>query len=175
MKKASARIKKKIFLVILRNCISRHESVVCTHMNGVKIVRLSTAGASALADIRNLLKQLSMRIGTATPASLKRMLERPNIEVWVARDGKRVVGMATLIVLHKMYVISSNAEDIVVDTKYRGRGLGKALMMKLVERARAHRAERIEFTSNPSRAAANHLYQKLGFVRKETNVYKYEL
>jgi ribosomal protein S18 acetylase RimI-like enzyme len=139
-----------------------------------KIVQLKKADASVLADIRHLLKQLSSQIGTATPATLKKMLSRPDIEIWVARDGERIVGMATLIVLHKPYVISSNAEDIVVDEKYRGQGLGKALMNKIVERARVHHAERIEFTSNPSRAYAIAMYQKMGFKKRETNVYRLE-
>ena len=144
-------------------------------MSKIKIVQLKKADASVLADIRHLLKQLSTRIGTATSASLKKMLSRPDIEIWVACDGVRVVGIATLIVLHKMYVISSNVEDIVVDEKYRGQGIGKALMNKIVERARVHNAERVEFTSNPSRASAIVMYQKLGFKKRDTNVYRFEL
>jgi len=30
-------------------------------------------------------------------------------------------------------------------------------------------------TSRPSRAVANRLYQRIGFVARETNVYRYEL
>ncbi|NCZ89134.1 MAG: GNAT family N-acetyltransferase, partial [Actinobacteria bacterium] len=33
----------------------------------------------------------------------------------------------------------------------------------------------VDLTSRPSRAAANRLYQRLGFVARETNVYRYEL
>ena len=140
-----------------------------------KIVQLKKADASVLADIRHLLKQLSTRIGTATPASLKKMLSRPDIEIWVARDGARVVGMATLIIARKLYVTLGYAEDVVVDEKYRGQGIGKALMNKIVERARVHNAERVEFTSNPSRASAIVMYQKLGFKKRDTNVYRFEL
>ena len=141
----------------------------------IEIVRLETADASSLADICRLLKQLSTQIGTATPVTLKKMLGNPNTEIWVARDGARIVGMGTLIVLHKLYVISSNVEDIVVDEEYRGQGLGMSLMKKLLERARAHRAERVEFTSNPSRIAGNTMYQRLGFEKRDTNVYRLKL
>lgn len=144
-------------------------------MSTAKIVQLTTVDDSVLVDICSLLKQLSSQIGTATLATLEKMLGRSDIEIWVARDGSRIVGMATLIILHKMYVISSNAEDIVIDEKYRGQGLGKGLMEKLVERARAHGAERIEFTSNPSRIAGNTMYQKIGFEKRETNVYRLKL
>jgi ribosomal protein S18 acetylase RimI-like enzyme len=30
-------------------------------------------------------------------------------------------------------------------------------------------------TSRPSREAANRLYQRIGFVRRDTNVYRYEV
>lgn len=145
------------------------------HEYMLKIVQLKKADVSVLSDIRTLLKQLSTQIGTATPAGLKKMLGNPDIEIWVARDGARVVGMGTLIVLHKLYVISSNVEDIVVNEEYRGQGLGMALMKKLLERARAHGAERVEFTSNPSRTAGNTMYQKLGFEKRDTNVYRLKL
>jgi ribosomal protein S18 acetylase RimI-like enzyme len=32
----------------------------------------------------------------------------------------------------------------------------------------------VDLTSRPSRDAANQLYQRLGFVRRETNVYRYD-
>ncbi len=139
-----------------------------------KIVRLKTANISALADIRHLLKQLSNGAKTVTPATLKKTLGHRDTEIWVARDGARIIGMATLILARKLYVTLSYAEDVVIDEKYRGRGLGKALMKKLLERARARRAQCIGLTSNPSRTAANAMYQKLGFKKRETNVYRLE-
>jgi ribosomal protein S18 acetylase RimI-like enzyme len=33
----------------------------------------------------------------------------------------------------------------------------------------------VDLTSRPSREAANRLYQRLGFVQRETNVYRYTL
>jgi len=35
--------------------------------------------------------------------------------------------------------------------------------------------EKLKFTSKPQRIAANALYQKMGFERKETNVYEMKL
>ncbi|MBR4233405.1 MAG: hypothetical protein IKR96_02560 [Bacteroidales bacterium] len=48
----------------------------------------------------------------------------------------------------------------------------EALMMAMVEAARGFKAHHIQLTSNPSRIAANRLYQSLGFERYETNCYK---
>jgi ribosomal protein S18 acetylase RimI-like enzyme len=35
-------------------------------------------------------------------------------------------------------------------------------------------ARSVDLTSRPSRQAANHVYQKLGFKRRDTNIYRYE-
>jgi ribosomal protein S18 acetylase RimI-like enzyme len=36
-------------------------------------------------------------------------------------------------------------------------------------------AKTVELTARPSREAANRLYQRIGFVRRDTNVYRYEV
>jgi ribosomal protein S18 acetylase RimI-like enzyme len=33
----------------------------------------------------------------------------------------------------------------------------------------------VDLTSRPSRVAANKLYQKIGFVARETNIYRYDV
>ena len=56
-----------------------------------------------------------------------------------------------------------------------GTGCGEALSRAALEAAAAAGARTVELTSRPSRQAANRLYQRLGFVLRETNVYRYEL
>ena len=55
----------------------------------------------------------------------------------------------------------------------RGRGVGEALSLHAVERARALDAKTVDLTSRPSREAANRLYQRIGFVQRDTNVYRF--
>jgi ribosomal protein S18 acetylase RimI-like enzyme len=42
-----------------------------------------------------------------------------------------------------------------------------------LEIAKARGAKTVDLTSRPSRVAANKLYQKLGFVLRDTNVYRF--
>jgi ribosomal protein S18 acetylase RimI-like enzyme len=42
-------------------------------------------------------------------------------------------------------------------------------------KARAEGVRTVDLTSRPSREAANRLYQRLGFVKRDTNVYRYTL
>ena len=51
------------------------------------------------------------------------------------------------------------------------RGHAAALAREAVESG----AKTVDLTSRPSREAANRLYQKIGFVPRETNVYRFDL
>jgi len=66
-------------------------------------------------------------------------------------------------------------EDVVVDESQRGKGIGQELTIFAVIFAGSLNAESVELTSRPSRIAANKLYQKLGFIKRETNVYRFDL
>lgn len=71
--------------------------------------------------------------------------------------------------------IYSRFEDVVVDEKYRGQGLSKQLVTHAVRFVKEQGIPLIMLTSNPTRIAANKLYQKLGFEQKQTNVYRMNL
>lgn len=89
------------------------------------------------------------------------------------RDQGRIVGMLTLIVFRIPTGIRAWIEDVVVDETARGRGVGEALSQEAVRRALDLGARTVELTSRPSREAANRLYRRLGFVRRDSNVYRY--
>jgi ribosomal protein S18 acetylase RimI-like enzyme len=63
-------------------------------------------------------------------------------------------------------------EDVVVDKVARGKGLGKELIQFAIKYAKNKNVKTINLTSSPERVAANKLYQKLGFMLRETNVYR---
>jgi ribosomal protein S18 acetylase RimI-like enzyme len=51
--------------------------------------------------------------------------------------------------------------------------VGEALNLFAIEEARKRGAVTVDLTSRPSREAANRLYQRLGFVARDTNVYRF--
>ena len=63
----------------------------------------------------------------------------------------------------------------MVDDSARGHGAGEALNRAALDFAKANGAITVDLTSRPSRAAANRLYQRLGFALRETNVYRHNL
>ena len=65
-------------------------------------------------------------------------------------------------------------EDVVVDTKARGKGVGKLLTMHALKEAQKMGVLTIDLTSRPSRDVANRLYQSVGFSARVTNVYRFK-
>jgi ribosomal protein S18 acetylase RimI-like enzyme len=64
-------------------------------------------------------------------------------------------------------------EDVVVDSSMRGRGVGELLTREAMRLAFERGAETIDLTSRPSREAARRLYEKMGFVVRDTSVFRY--
>lgn len=93
-------------------------------------------------------------------------------EVWVAKEGGEIIGIATLTLAARLSGVSARLEDVAVDESARGKGIGQSLCEKIIERAKEHGAHSISLTTRPERIAAHKLYEKLGFTRKETDVYR---
>lgn len=89
--------------------------------------------------------------------------------------GGEILGTLTLVVFTIPTGIRAWIEDVVVDDAARGRGVGAALNEAALDLARELGAVTVDLTSRPSREAANRLYVRLGFERRESNVYRYKL
>ena len=145
------------------------------HARMAEIVELTRFDATALKEINALLKQLSERIPACTPELLKKILKNEHVEMWVVREGGRIVGMAELVLILKPEGVIAQIEDVVVDETMRGKGLGQQLSEKLIQRAKARGARAVHLSSHVSRVAGNKLYQKLGFEKWDTNFYRMKL
>ena len=122
-----------------------------------------------------LVAQLSRSSPAPSPGELEEIICSPACHLLLARDASEaIVGMLTLAVFRIPTGLRAWIEDVVVDTSARGEGVGAALTDAAVARARAMGCRNVDLTSRPSREAANRLYRRLGFVARETNVYRFE-
>lgn len=64
---------------------------------------------------------------------------------------------------------------VCVDSSYRNLGIGHKMMDKAVEIAMNDKAIYIELTSSAFRVAAHHLYEKCGFVKRDSFIFRREL
>ena len=140
-------------------------------------VEIFDGTASELAVALDVLvPQLSQSNPPPSLGEVMDMLASDAITQFVARDDDgRIIGVATLAVFPIPTAHRAWIEDVIVDEPSSGRGVGAALTKAMIDRARALGCKTIELTSRPSRDAANHLYRKLGFTTRETNVYRYDL
>jgi ribosomal protein S18 acetylase RimI-like enzyme len=122
-----------------------------------------------------LIPQLSSSSPPPSQERLQSIVNSDLCTLLVARDGDDIVGSLTLVVFPIPTGIRAWIEDVVVDSSARGKGVGEALNMKALEIARTKGAVTVDLTSRPSREAANRLYQRIGFVQRDTNVYRYDL
>jgi ribosomal protein S18 acetylase RimI-like enzyme len=143
----------------------------------IEITRLKEANEQAVADIGLLLQQLreNPEEHHTSLEELRTIVEDNNIALLVVKDGERIVGMASLYMMTKFSKRTAEVEDVVVDSGYRGKGLGEKLMQAVIDTARAEHIKTLHLTSRPERVAGNKLYQKLGFELKKTNPYRLKL
>lgn len=122
-----------------------------------------------------LIPQLSKSNPPPSREALQEMVASEASTVFLARVDGRIVGSLTLAMFRIPTGVRAWIEDVVVDDSARGHGVGEALNRAALDFARDHGAITVDLTSRPSREAANRLYQRMGFVLRESNLYRYDL
>ena len=143
-------------------------------------VTISIAGSDDAEDLTEALVGLVPQLSRSNPPpsreAVRVMLAHEAITQFVARDeGGRIVGVSTLAVFPIPTGRRAWIEDVIVDEGSSGQGIGRLLTEAMIDRARALGCTTVDLTSRPSREAANHLYRKVGFVERETNVWRMTL
>ncbi len=127
----------------------------------------------------NAMGRLIPQLSTSNPAPSRTQLEEivssPATALIIARVDKRIVGALTLALFRLPTGLRAWIEDVVVDVDARGAGIGEALNRAALAEAKRRGAITVDLTSRPSRVEANRLYQRLGFVARDTNVYRFTL
>jgi ribosomal protein S18 acetylase RimI-like enzyme len=141
------------------------------------IEEASSATPEVVEAVAALVPLLSKSAAPVSPADIAEIVGSSSTRLLLARDsdGGGIAGTLTLVLFRIPSGVRAWIEDVIVSEQARGRGCGEALTQEALRIAAAEGARTVELTSRPSREAANRLYQRLGFVRRETNLYRYEL
>ena len=142
----------------------------------MRYLELCTLTESQIDDLLGLMKELNADL-TVTPLQQQRSVAAPGTRIFIAEnDEKHIVGCATLCVFESPTGRKASVEDVVVLPAYRGQGIGRTLLTRIIDFAKNKLAPiDLRLTSNPTRTEANALYQALGFEKRDTNVYKMSL
>jgi ribosomal protein S18 acetylase RimI-like enzyme len=145
--------------------------------NAYVIERVQRATQELVDAFRALLPELSERRTSLSEAELDEIAAAPSNRLLVARhaESRTIVGSATVVLIRIPSGWRARLESVIVHPTARGKGIGEALCRRALQIAREEGVAAVDLTSMPSRAAANRLYGRLGFVRRDTNVYRVEL
>lgn len=142
----------------------------------MRYLELCTLTGPQIDDLLELMKELNAEIPVNAQMQ-QRAVASPGTRIFVAEnDEKHIIGCATLCVFESPTGRKASVEDVVVLPAYRGQGIGRTLLERIINFAKTKLAPiDLRLTSNPSRTDANALYQALGFEKRDTNVYKMSL
>lgn len=143
----------------------------------ILVEEASAVSSELVAALARLVPQLSSSAPAPSAAEAGEIVASPATVLFVARrsGGSPVLGTLTLAVFRIPTGLRAWIEDVVVDADARGAGVGSALVEAALQRAQALGCRSVDLTSRPSREAANHMYRRLGFAERATNVYRYSL
>lgn len=130
---------------------------------------------SLLEAFGRLMPQLSPRLGAPSREVLRRVAGSETGALLAAVAGERIVGVLMLAWYDAPSGRKAWIEDVVVDAATRGRGIGEALVREALALARREGVARVMLTSNATRRAAHRLYERMGFVRYETDCFRLDL
>ncbi len=145
----------------------------------IQIEEVTQVTDELMDAFKRLVPQLSSTNPAPTLAEVTQMVQSPATIVLIARDMDKpqgpIMGSLTLALFRIPTAMRAWIEDVVVDTEARGQGIGEALVRKALEVAAQSGAKTVDLTSRPSREAANRLYVRVGFEKRETNIYRYKI
>lgn len=121
-----------------------------------------------LADEEKVVDPASVVVTEAYERAFADIASDPRNEVLVLVDGEMVVGclqMTYIPGLGKGGAERALIEAVRIRADRRGGGLGRELMARAVERARARGCALVQLTSDKRRTDAHRFYASLGFAR----------
>lgn len=141
----------------------------------IKIEEIVEVDDELLAAMKRLVPQLSNSNSPPDRAALEEIVASDSSILLAAFIDREIVGSLTLVVFSIPTGKRAWIEDVVVDEKCRNKGIGEALNQDAIKIARQLGAKTVDLTSRPSRESANRLYKRLGFLQRDTNIYRFEI
>ncbi|MEC7908863.1 MAG: GNAT family N-acetyltransferase [Actinomycetota bacterium] len=141
----------------------------------IEIREIAKVDDDLIAAMNLLIPQLSNSNPPPDRSALEEIVASDSSVLISAYIDGAIVGSLTLIIFTIPTGKRAWIEDVVVDEKCRNEGIGEALNQEAINIARRSGAKTVDLTSRPSREAANRLYSRLGFVQRNTNIYRFEI
>jgi GNAT superfamily N-acetyltransferase len=129
----------------------------------MRIERLGIADAAKLDETRRAYAVELGGSGDADLAFTKRLLGDPDVRIWGAFEGDALTGFAVVMELPDAIhgTITGMMDDLFVAPAWRKRGIAQAIIVAIVEHAKAKGWSHLRWLVHEGDAAAIALYDKL--------------
>jgi GNAT superfamily N-acetyltransferase len=98
----------------------------------------------------------------------KKMKLYPDYKIYIAQSGNTVIGTFALLIMDNLGHLGAPSgiiEDVAVDPKWQGQGIGTKMMQFALEVSRNRGCYKVALSSNVKREKAHRFYEKAGFVK----------
>jgi len=131
----------------------------------------ATFRAAELSDAPAIAALMTQLGYPSTPQDIERrltrMLAHADYTAVVAESGHDIAGLVLVHIEHGLEydAVYGRIMGLVVDERWRGRGLGKQLMQQMERWCKGQGADRIVLTSGNQRSDAHKFYDAIGYQR----------
>jgi GNAT superfamily N-acetyltransferase len=97
-----------------------------------------------------------------------KMRSYPDYKIYVAEFGGVIIGTFALLIMDNLGHLGAPSgiiEDVAVDPKWQGQGIGTKMMQFALEVSRNRGCYKVALSSNVKREKAHRFYEKAGFVK----------
>lgn len=140
----------------------------------MQIINAENYSEFLLEGVNLLIPQLSNSASLLTKKQLTDILDSKSSHLFIATSNNHIYGMLTIVIIKIPTGIRAWIEDVVVSEDARGKGVGLLLLNTAIDFSKSNNCKTIDLTSRPGRKSANNLYRKAGFIKRETNVYRFQ-
>ena len=137
---------------------------------GYGIERLLAIDGATVSDINVLIPQLKPSWEPMSEDGLVVLLASES-RVYVARDGRRIVGLTVMVPHRHLPGLRYHVEDVVIAAEHRGHGLARRLLEFAMQDVPGSVLS-FDLRSHASRTHAHRLYASLGFRPSDTTVFR---
>jgi ribosomal protein S18 acetylase RimI-like enzyme len=153
----------------------RKHFVKSTPRGPITVAVVSGVDDELVEAAARLVPQISPSAPVPGRAELDEIVTAIGSTLIVARDDRAIVGMLTLHTFRAATGVHAWIQDLVVDAHAKGRGVSELLTREAVRLGVERGARTAELTSRPSCVGNARLYQRIGFERRETHLYRYRV
>jgi GNAT superfamily N-acetyltransferase len=129
-------------------------------------IQVRKAEVEDYEDVYALIQKFALLLGRAEElkTNVRQMTkDQSAFNAVIAEDGSKIIGFATWFVAYYSFKgLAVYLDDLFVEREYRGRGVGKLLMHKVIEIAHTKGCTMVRWQVSASNKTAINFYQKMG-------------